>query len=134
MSRKLYPLLEVLCVAALIAFITFLILSRSGGTEKPVGDVASPVLATLEKGQMTEQSNADAAKAFGFDLSKAEGLVYYENEDIMDVSELLIVKLNDAEDAEGFRTAVETYIANQKNLYKNCAPEQTRSSRTASST
>jgi hypothetical protein len=124
MSRKLYPLLEVLCVAALIAFITFLILSRSGGTEKPVGDVASPVLATLEKGQMTEQSNADAAKAFGFDLSKAEGLVYYENEDIMDVSELLIVKLNDAEDAESFRTAVETYIANQKNLYKNYAPEQ----------
>ncbi|MBQ2015613.1 MAG: DUF4358 domain-containing protein, partial [Clostridia bacterium] len=100
------------------------VLSRSGGTEKPVGDVASPVLATLEKGQMTEQSNADAAKAFGFDLSKAEGLVYYENEDIMDVSELLIVKLNDAEDAESFRTAVETYIANQKNLYKNYAPEQ----------
>lgn len=124
MSRKLYPLLEVLCVAALIAFITFLVLSRSGGTEKPVGDVASPVLATLEEGQMTEQSNADAAKAFGFDLSKAEGLVYYENEDIMDVSELLIVKLNDAEDAESFRTAVETYIANQKNLYKNYAPEQ----------
>ena len=124
MSRKLYPALEVLCVAALIAFITFLVLSRSGGTEKPVGDVASPVLATLEKGQMTEQSNADAAKAFGFDLSKAEGLVYYENEDIMDVSELLIVKLNDAEDAESFRTAVETYIANQKNLYKNYAPEQ----------
>ena len=89
MSRKLYPLLEVLCVAALIAFITFRVLSRSGGTEKPVGDVASPVLATLDKGQMTEQSNADAAKAFGFDLSKAEGLVYYENEDIMDVSELL---------------------------------------------
>jgi len=124
MSRKLYPLLEVLCVAALIAFITFLVLSRSGGTEKPVGDVASPVLATLGKGQMTEQSNADAAKAFGFDLSKADGLVYYENEDIMDVSELLIVKLNDAEDAESFRTAVETYIANQKNLYKNYAPEQ----------
>ena len=124
MSRTLYPLLEVLCVAALIAFITFLVRSRSGGTEKPVGDVASPVLATLEKGQMTEQSNADAAKAFGFDLSKAEGLVYYENEDIMDVSELLIVKLNDAEDAESFRTAVETYIANQKNLYKNYAPEQ----------
>ena len=124
MSRKLYPLLEVLCVAALIAFITFLILSRSGGTEKPVGDVAAPAVKLLEEGQMDKKTNADAAKAFGFDLSKAEGLVYYENEDIMDVSELLIVKLNDAEDAESFRTAVETYIANQKNLYKNYAPEQ----------
>ncbi len=42
----------------------------------------------------------------------------------MDVSELLVVKLKDAEDAEEFRGAVETYIANQKNLYKNYAPEQ----------
>ena len=124
MSRKLYPALEVLCVAALIAFITFLVLSRSGGTDKPVGDVAAPAVKLLEEGQMDKKTNADAAKAFGFDLSKAEGLVYYENEDIMDVSELLIVKLNDAEDAESFRTAVETYIANQKNLYKNYAPEQ----------
>ena len=99
MSRKLYPALEVLCVAALIAFITFLVLSRSGGTEKPVGDVASPVLATLEEGQMTEQSNADAAKAFGFDLSKTDGLVYYENSDIMDVSGLLVVKVKDPDDA-----------------------------------
>lgn len=124
MSRKLYPLLEVLCVAALIAFITFLVLSRSGGTDKPVGDVAAPAVKLLEEGQMDKKTNADAAKAFGFDLSKTDGLVYYENSDIMDVSELLIVKLNDAEDAESFRAAVETYIANQKNLYKNYAPEQ----------
>ncbi len=73
---------------------------------------------------MDKKTNADAAKAFGFDLSKTDGLVYYENTDIMDVSELLVVKLKDAEDAEEFRTAVETYIANQKNLYKNYAPEQ----------
>ena len=124
MSRKLYPVLEVLCVAALIAFITFLVLSRSGGTDKPVGDVAAPAVKLLEEGQMDKKTNADAAKAFGFDLSKTDGLVYYENTDIMDVSELLVVKLKDAEDAEEFRTAVETYIANQKNLYKNYAPEQ----------
>ena len=49
MSRKLYPLLEVLCVAALIAFITFLVLSRSGGTDKPVGDVAAPAVKLLER-------------------------------------------------------------------------------------
>ncbi len=124
MSRKLYPALEVLCVAALIAFITFLVLSRSGGTDKPVGDVAAPAVKLLEEGQMDKKTNADAAKAFGFDLSKTDGLVYYENSDIMDVSGLLVVKVKDPEDAEEVRAAVETYIANQKNLYKNYAPEQ----------
>ena len=50
--------------------------------------------------------------------------MYYENSDIMDVSGLLVVKVKDPEDAEEVRAAVETYIANQKNLYKNYAPEQ----------
>lgn len=124
MKKVLYPLLQVLCVAALIAFIVFLCLSRSGGTEKPVGELAAPVLAQLEEGQMEQKTNADAAKAFGFDLSNAEGLVYYENTDIMDVSELLIVKLNDAEDADAFRAAVAQHVEDRKNLYKNYAPEQ----------
>ena len=110
MSRKLYPALEVLCVAALIAFITFLVLS--------------PAVKLLEEGQMDKKTNADAAKAFGFDLSKTDGLVYYENSDIMDVSGLLVVKVKDPDDAEEVRAAVEKYIANQKNLYKNYAPEQ----------
>lgn len=116
--------LEVLCVAALVAFIVFLCLSRSGGTDKPVGDLAAPVLAQMKDGQMTEMTSADAAKTFGIDLSKAEGVVFYEDPDIMDVSELLLVKLKDPEDADAFREAVETHIANQKNLYKNYAPEQ----------
>lgn len=116
--------LEVLCVAALIAFIVFLCLSRSGGTDKPLDEVAAPVLAQLKDGQMTERTNADAAKTFSIDLSKAESVVFYEDPDIMDVDELLLVKVKDPEDTEAFREAVETHIANQKNLYKNYAPEQ----------
>lgn len=124
MTKKLYPLWELLCVAALVAFIVFLLLSRSGGTEKPVDEVAAPVLSQLADGQMSEQSNADAAKAFGFDLSETDGLVYYANEDIMDVSELLLVKLKDGADAETFRDAVAQRISDQKTLYKNYAPKQ----------
>lgn len=124
MKQYLFPAVEVLCVAALLVFIVFLCLSRSGGTEKPVDDLAAPVLAQLKDGQMEKKTNADAAKTFGFDLSKADGLVFCEDADIMDVSELLIVKLKDADDAEEFRSAVEQHIADRKNLYKNYAPEQ----------
>ena len=128
MSRKLYPALEVLCVAALIAFITFLVLSRSGGTDKPVGDVAAPAVKLLEEGQMDKKTNADAAKAFGFDLSKTDGLVYYENSDIMDVSGLLVVKVKDRKrSVRRWRSISPT----RKTCTKTTRRNSTRCSRTA---
>lgn len=123
MKHKYYLVFELLCVAALIAFMVGMILSRSGGTDKPLEEVAKPVLSRLSEGQMTARSKGDASATFGFDLAKAEDVVYWSNEDIMDVSELLIVKVKDEADAEAFRAAVEKHIADQKNLYKNYAPK-----------
>lgn len=123
MKHKYYVVIEVLCVLALLAFMAGMILSRSGGTDKPLDEVAKPVLSQLKEGQMTARSNGEAEENFGFDLSKAESVVYWSNEDIMDVSELLMVKVKDEADAEAFRAAVEKHIADQKNLYKNYAPK-----------
>ena len=124
MSKLRYRIPEVLCVTALIAFIVLLIFSRSGGSEKPVDEIAAPVIKAMDEGQMTRQPKADAAGAFSIDLSQAEGLVYYANDDIMDVSECLILKLKDESDAESVQASIEAHIASQKNLYKNYAPEQ----------
>ena len=124
MKHKFYLAVELLCTAALIGFIVAMCLSRSGGTDKPLEEVAKPVLSQLKEGQMTARTNGDAAATFGFDLSQADEIVYWSNEDIMDVSELLIVKVKDESDAEAFRAAVEKHIADQKNLYKNYAPKE----------
>lgn len=120
----MYRTLEVLCVVALFGFIAALLLSRSGGTEKPVEDVAAPVIKTMTEGQMTQQTKAAAADAFSIDPDAVEGLVYYANDDIMDVSELLIVKLTEDADTEAVRSSVEKHVSDQKNLFKNYAPDQ----------
>lgn len=73
---------------------------------------------------MVQQTNADAVKAFGLDLSQTDGIVYYANDNIMDVSELLIVKLRDKEDASALKEAIEARVSDRMNLYKSYAPEQ----------
>ena len=73
---------------------------------------------------MKKKSAADAAEVFGFETEKEEGILYYDNENIMNCSALLIVKLKDESDAAAFKACVTDYVDNQKNLFKNYAPEQ----------
>ncbi len=124
MKYKNYLIYEVLCVIALFFFIVWICATHSGGTEKSVDEVAAPVINVMTQDQMARKSNADASKAFGIDIDKTEGIVYYANDNVMDVTEMLIVKLNDSGDTGEFKEAIQNRVTDRKNLYKNYAPEQ----------
>ncbi|MBQ9531301.1 MAG: DUF4358 domain-containing protein [Eubacterium sp.] len=124
LKKNKYLYLEILCVIVLLIFIIVLCISRSGGTKKSIEEISSPVIKVLQDNQMSKKTNADAIKAFGFDLSKTDGIVYYENENIMEVSEMVIIKLKDSNDAQEFKTLIEKRVEERKNLYKSYAPEQ----------
>lgn len=124
MTNKKYRIAEGICVILLIGFIIFLFISNSGGTQKRVKEIAEPVLKAADVSSLQKKTAADAAKVFGFDTQKEEGILYYANDNIMDVSELLIVKLKDEADAAAFKAAVEEHVTNQENLFKNYAPDQ----------
>lgn len=119
-----YRIIEILCVAALIVFIIMLCVSRSGGTDKDIKAISSPVVKTISAKQMTKKSNADAVKTLKIDLSKTEGVVYYANDNVMNVSELFIAKLNNSDDSEEFKEKIELRVEEQKKLYKSYAPKQ----------
>ena len=116
--------MEIACVVALVAFIIFLFVSRSGGTDKKVKTISAPVLKVMDISEMSKKTAADAAKTFGFDTAKEEGILYYNNDNIMNCSELLIVKLKDEADTPAFKALVEKHVESQMNLFKNYAPEQ----------
>jgi len=115
---------EVLCVAALLAFIIVLCTARSGGTQKDIKEVAAPIAEAVEEVTLQEKTNADIVKTFGFDTADTAGASYYASDNVMVVSEILLVKLNDPSDAPAVQEAIEKYVVNQENLYKNYAPEQ----------
>ena len=120
----MYKLTEIALVAVLLAFIVAICGFYSGGTKKNIDALAAPVEAAAGELSVTKRTNADAIKAFGFDLSKTEGIAYYADDNVMDVSEVLIIKLRDEKDAPEFKDAIEQRVINQKNLYKNYAPPQ----------
>lgn len=126
MTKKLgkYKIIELLCVAALVAFIIVLLVSLSSGTQKSIKEISAPALKVLDISKMSKKSKNETAKTFEIDTDKAEGIVYYSNDNIMDVSEILIVKLKNPSDAKEFESAVEKRVTNQENLFKNYAPEQ----------
>ena len=119
-----YKIIELGCVAALIVFIICLIVSLSAGTSKSIQDISASSVKYATESKMKKRSTNDAAKTFGFEAEKAEGIVYYCNDSIMDVSEILIVKLKNPSDAKEFEQAVQKRVENQENLFKNYAPEQ----------
>lgn len=124
MTKRIYTIVEVLCVVALVAFIIVLCTERSGGTDKSAEEVAAPIAAAIEDVELLEKNNADIVKTFGFDTAKTDGAAYYASDNVMEVSEVLVVKLKDPSDAQAFQDSISKYVVNQQNLYKNYAPEQ----------
>lgn len=115
---------EVLCVVALVVFVVVLCTARSGGTAKSAEEVAAPIAEALQDVELLEKNNADIVKTFGIDTAKTDGAAYYSSDNVMEVSEILVVKLKNPSDAEAVREAISKYVVNQQNLYKNYAPEQ----------
>ena len=106
-NKNLYRILEIICVVLLLGFIVFLFLSSAGGTQKRVKEIAAPVTQAADISKMSKKTAADAAKVFGFDTEKEEGILYYANDNIMDVSELLIVKVKDEAEIEEKEALIE---------------------------
>ena len=121
---KRYRLAELLCAAAMIGFIVLWSLSLAGGTDKSAAELAAAVTEGMDEAVMTRKTARKAAETFHLPPDLAEDLAFYANDSVMDVSELLIVKLRDRADAPLVREAIEKRVEDQKNLYKNYAPEQ----------
>ena len=124
MLKNKYQLYELICVAVLAVFVVLMLVFSAAGTRKTAQELTAPVTKLGESTALTERTALNASSVFGFDLSIAEGVLYYENEDIMNVSEILIVKLNDKSDAPALKEAVENRVKEQQELYKNYAPDQ----------
>lgn len=119
-----YSIAEIICAVALVVFIAVLFIVNSGGTNKSIDQISTPVVKVMDVSEMTQKTAAVAGTVFEFDRTKAEGIVYYDNDNVMNVSELLIVKLNDEADAQEFKTAIEKRVEKQKALFKSYAPDQ----------
>ena len=123
-TAKKYRIAELSCVAVLIVFIIVLIGAHIGGTKKTAAELSAPFADVITPDFMTKESEKTALDLFNLPPDKTEGVVFYANESVMDVSELLIVKLVDENDAPEVRAAIEKRVEEQRTLYQKYAPKQ----------
>ena len=117
---------EIICVVVLVVFIVFL--TGNSSVSKSTGDEVfkSVDAAVSVSGQkdIKKCDNQRIKKEFGFTHNDFDYVTYYASDSVMEVRELLIIKLKDKSQLDSVRQATETRVTDKAKLFKGYAPEQ----------
>ena len=108
--RNIFYILEILIMAALLVF---MIIMLTAGKAKvvPIEEIRAQMEEIPSVKELQKKDMSDAAKTFGIDPALLEEGLYYSVDDIMNVNELLIVRIEDDEGRQKVIDAVEKYLA-----------------------
>jgi len=116
-----YRIKEIVCVVLLLVFIFVLTGRRESGADPET--VFQKAGDAMNAEGMLPGDNQKIIEAFGIDPKAFAGVYYLSPPDVMDVRELLVVKVGDG-DEDALLSAVQTHIDNKINLFEGYAPEQ----------
>lgn len=114
---------EFLCILVLIAFIAFLT-KGTARSDKSAQEIFEKVTATIDMTELSECDKAKFKKETGFETNRFEEVLFYASDNIMQVREIIIVKLNEDESAQALLNVLEKRVSQKANLFKGYAPEQ----------
>ena len=104
-----FDILQYVIMAALLVFM-ILMLTRGNSKVVPIEDIRSQMTAISSISELSEKDMNDAAKVFSFDADLVDEGIYYRVDDIMNVNELLIVRIENDDNREIIHEAIETYL------------------------
>lgn len=117
---------EIICVVALVAFIVFL--TGSSTVSKSTGDEVfksvNTAVAISKQKDIKKCDNQRIKKEFGFTHNDFDYVIYYASDSVMEVRELLILKLKDKSQLDSVQSAIEKRVTDKSKLFKGYAPEQ----------
>lgn len=123
MKQFIVKLSEFVSIVCLIAFIMF-VTSEGKISEKTAPEVAESVVSAMNLEGTAEQKAKELKKQFLFDAGEFDSFVYYKSDDVMNVRELLIIRVKDAEQTSDIVKEIEKVLNDKKNLFESYAPEQ----------
>lgn len=117
---------DIIQYVIMAALLVFMILMLTAGNSKtvPMSRIKEVMEEIPSVALLTEKDMKDAAKTFGFDASAAEEGIYYSVDDIMNVNELLIVRIDEDAEREKAINAVETYLAEKTASFDGYGTDQ----------
>jgi len=114
---------EGICVAVLFVFILLLLTQNKQSTAEPQ-QVFDAITASIDVSTLEDCTAKRFKKEFGFDAQAFEDVRFLASDDIMEVRELLLVKLSQETEAQPLIDKIKARVEDKGELFAGYAPEQ----------
>ena len=114
---------EAVCVVVLLVFILLLSTQNKQSTAEPQA-VFDAVSGAMDLSALQDCATNRFKKEFGFDTGEFEDVRFFASDDVMEVRELLLIKLPQDYDAQPLIDKIKTRVADKSELFAGYAPEQ----------
>ena len=118
-----HRVIEIICIVFLICFI-FVISDDGGYSDKTVKEVVNAVSVEIDMEDLTSHNKNKVKQEFAIDFTGIKSFAYYASESIMNVNELLIIKLEEGVKADSIMEQIESRVKEKQILFEGYAPEQ----------
>ena len=118
-----HRVIEIICVVFLVCFI-FIISADDTYSDKTVGEVVNAVSAEVNMEELSSFKKNKVKQEFGIDFSGIDSFAYYASDSVMNVDELLVIKLREGVKADDITGIIEARAKDKQVLFEGYAPEQ----------
>lgn len=120
---KKYRIAEIICIVILLVFIGILSADETA-SDKTVKEVAGAVISDVDIKGLSKQNEMQIKKELSISAKEYDGIYFVKSDEVMDVRELLIIKLKDNQSSDDAIKKIEKRIKDKQTLFEGYAPEQ----------
>lgn len=118
-----YRIMEIVCIVILVLFIG-LLSKEETVSAKTLKEVSAAVTENLDIKGLKKQKEMQIKKELSLDAGEFDGVYFVKSDDVMDVREILIIKLKEGQSADGAKEKIEKRLKDKQTLFEGYAPEQ----------
>lgn len=118
-----FNIIQYIVMAALLAFIVIMLVSGRSADVK-IEDISASMNTAKGVSELKEKNMTDAAQNFSFDMSLVEEGIYRRVDDVMDVNELLILKISDDNNRQTVLDAIDRYLEEKTESFNGYGTDQ----------
>lgn len=118
-----HRIFEIICVVLLICFI-FFISREEPYSDKSVRDVVDAVSAEINVEELKSYNKNKIQEEFDIEFQNIASYAYYASDSVMNVEELLVIKLKEGAKADNITEKIEQRVKDKQVLFEGYAPEQ----------
>ncbi len=115
--------MAILCAVLTMAFV-FFVTRQAPVSDKTAEEIAAQLTESFDTEGLTLRSGGEFKKTFLLSAGDYDGVVYYSADSVMDVRELLLVRLKDESQSQELTEVLKKRIEDKIVLFNGYAPEE----------